>query len=273
MNAILCVAQKELKDGFRNRWIVAITLIFAILASGIAWFGAVASGVIGFTSIPNTIASLASLAVFIIPLIALLLAYNAIVGEDEEGTLMLLLTYPLSRAELLMGKLLGHTLILAISTVVGFGISALMIMLFAAGVDTLALVKAFSLFISSSIILGMVFLSIAYLISASVAEKSKAAGIALIVWFFFVLVFDLGLLGLLVFTAGKLQPDALPYLMLLNPTDLFRLINMMGFEGGTSLMSIATDLKLSYSALFAIMLLWVVVPFGGAYLILRRRIV
>ena len=271
MNAIFCVAQKELKDGFRNRWVVAITFIFALLASGIAWFGSAASGVIGFTSIANTIASLASLAVFIIPLIALLLAYNAIVGEDEEGTLMLLLTYPLSKAELLLGKLLGHGLILSISTVLGFGISAMTIILFAEGVDVAALVKSFSLFIASSILLGMVFLCIAYLISATVVEKSKAAGVALITWFFFVLVFDLGLLGLLVATAGKLQPDALPYLMLLNPTDLFRLINMMGFEGGASLMSIAADLHLGYSALFGVMLLWVVTPFMGAYLMFIRR--
>jgi len=82
MRAIYYIAQKELKDGLRNRWIIAITLIFALLSIGISWFGAAASGVIGFTSIPNTIFSLASLAVFIIPLISLLLAYDAIVGKE-----------------------------------------------------------------------------------------------------------------------------------------------------------------------------------------------
>ena len=104
MHAIWCIAQKELKDGLRNRWIVAITLVFALLSIGISWFGAAASGMVGFTSIPNTIISLASLAVFLIPLIALLLAYDAIVGEDEDGTLLLLLTYPLTKAQLLLGK-------------------------------------------------------------------------------------------------------------------------------------------------------------------------
>jgi Cu-processing system permease protein len=75
---------------------------------GLAWFGAAASGEVGFTRISTTIVSLASLAVFLIPLIALMLAYDSIVGEDEQGTLLLLMTYPLSRTGLLAGKFLGH---------------------------------------------------------------------------------------------------------------------------------------------------------------------
>ena len=94
MNQVWNIARKELSDGLRNRWLLAISLLFAVLAVGIAWLGAAASGQLGFTSIPATIASLASLATFLMPLIALLLAYDAIVGEDEGGTLMLLLTYP-----------------------------------------------------------------------------------------------------------------------------------------------------------------------------------
>ena len=95
MNQVWNIARKEFSDGLRNRWLLAITLLFAVLAVGIAWLGAAASGQLGFTSIPATIASLASLATFPqMPLIALLLAYDAIVGEEESGTLMLLLTYP-----------------------------------------------------------------------------------------------------------------------------------------------------------------------------------
>ena len=237
MNAVLAVAQKELKDGFRNRWIVAITSIFALLAIGISWFGAAASGVIGFTSIPNTIVSLASLAVFLIPLIALLLAYGAIVGEDEDGTLLLLLTYPLTKAQLLFGKLLGHSSILAVSTTIGFGAAAITISLFAENVDQISLYSSFSIFILSATLLGICFVLVAYCISASVSEKSKAAGIALICWFLFVLVFDLGLLGLLIITEGQFNESAFPYLLLLNPTDVFRLINLISFESaGTGLL-------------------------------------
>ncbi len=272
MHAIWCIAQKELKDGLRNRWIVAITMVFALLSIGISWFGAAASGMVGFTSIPNTIISLASLAVFLIPLIALLLAYDAIVGEDEDGTLLLLLTYPLTKAQLLLGKLLGHGLILGISTTLGFGSAAVIIALFANDVDLYALSVAFSRFILSATLLGIVFVAAAYFISSLVSEKSKAAGMALITWFLFVLVFDLGLLGLLVATDGQFNPELFPYLLLLNPTDVFRLINLVGFEGsGGGLLVMASEVEFGFSTLFGVLFGWLLLPLTAAYWAFSRR--
>ena len=134
MNQIWNIARKELSDGLRNRWLLAISLLFAMLAAGIAWLGAAASGQVGFTSIPATIASLSSLATFLMPLIALLLAYDAIVGEEEGGTLLLLLTYPLNRAQILLGKFIGHGLILGLATLIGFGCAALAIAVLVADV-------------------------------------------------------------------------------------------------------------------------------------------
>ena len=272
MNAILSIAHKELKDGFRNRWIVAITLIFALLSVGISWFGSAASGVVGFTSLSSTIVSLASLAVFLIPLIALLLTYNAIVGEDEDGTLMLLLTYPLNKAQLLIGKLLGHGIIMTLSTLLGFGASALTIVLFADSIDTTQVMLSFGVFVLSASLLGCVFIAFAYLISAWVTEKSKAAGLSLILWFSLVLVFDLGLLGLLISTEGQLQPDLIPYLLLLNPTDVFRLINLIGFEShGTGLLVMAKDLPFQHGTLFFVLICWLLIPLISAYWVFHQR--
>src|SRR5690606_11021906 len=86
MSNVLIVAHKEFRDGLRNRWVLAISIMLGLLAIGIAYFGAAASGSVGFTSLPTTIVSLSSLAVFLIPLIALLLAYDAVVGEQHQGT-------------------------------------------------------------------------------------------------------------------------------------------------------------------------------------------
>jgi len=272
MNAVLTIAHKELKDGVRNRWIVAITLVFALLSVGISWFGAAGAGVVGFTSLPNTIVSLASLAVFLIPLIALLMAYDAIVGEDEDGTLLLLLTYPLSKGQLLLGKLLGHGTIMGLSTLLGFGASAITIILFAENVDTNAVLQAFSSFVASATILGCVFLAFAYCISAWVSEKSRAAGGALLFWFLFVLIFDLALLCILVATEGQFHPDLFPFLLLLNPTDVFRLINLIGFEGdGQGILIVARDLSYGSGVLYCALLAWLLLPLGTAYLLFRRR--
>ena len=272
MNPILTMAGKEFRDGLRNRWILAITIIFAVLSVGLAYFGAAAAGKVGFTSLSSTIVSLASLAVFIIPLIAMMLAYDSLVGEDESGTLLLLMTYPLSRWQLLLGKMLGHAVIMASATLVGFGCAAVIMGSFSdTGWDEL--LSAFGLFIGSAIMLGWIFIAFAYIVSASVAEKSKAAGLALILWFLFVLVFDLALLALLVGTQGDIDGGLLPYLLLLNPADIFRLANVSYFanEQLTGLMAISRQVGFSTTTLFASLLAWLVAPTGLALWLFNRR--
>ncbi|MGD9661459.1 MAG: ABC transporter permease [Porticoccaceae bacterium] len=276
MKQVWHIARKELSDGLRNRWFLAISLVFAILALGIAWLGAAASGQVGFTSIPSTIASLTSLATFLMPLIALLLAYDTIVGEDEGGTLMLLLTYPLGRGQLLLGKFLGHGLILALSVLVGFGCAAVAIAVLVADVELGLLIWAFGRFMISSTLLGWVFLALAFIISCTTREKSTAAGLALGLWFLFVLVFDLSLLALLVLSEGRLSPELLPWLLLLNPTDVYRLINLSGFDAGASAVGILTlgdDLPLSGWLLWLCLLCWVGFSLLLAHWLFRRRLI
>jgi len=261
MNPIWNMARKEFSDGMRNRWILAISLLFAVLAVGITWFGAAASGQVGFTSIPATIASLASLATFLMPLIALMLAYDAVVGEEEGGTLMLLLTYPLSRGQLLTGKFVGHGCILGLATLIGFGSAAIAIALWVPDVSLATLIYYFGRFIVSSVLLGLVFLAFAYVLSSHATEKSTAGGLALGVWFLFVLVFDLALLTILVVTEGRISPELLPWLLLLNPTDIYRLINLGGFEAGgqgMGVMALAADLPVGAAMLWACLTGWVV---------------
>lgn len=275
MNQVWNVARKELSDGLRNRWLLAISLLFALLAVGIAWLGAAASGQLGFTSIPATIASLASLATFLMPLIALLLAYDAIVGEDEGGTLMLLLTYPIGRGQILLGKFLGHGLILALAVMIGFGCAAIAIGILVPDIELGLLVWAFGRFMLSSILLGWVFLAFAYVLSSLVNEKSSAAGLALGVWFVFVLVFDLVLLALLVFSDGKFNPELLPWLLLLNPTDIYRLINLAGFDGASAIgvLSLGDDLPVQGTLLWLCLLAWAALSLLLAYGLFKRRTV
>ena len=85
-----------------------------------------------------------------------------------------------------------------------------------------------------SLLLGCVFLALAYALSSRASEKSSAAGQALGLWFFFVLLFDLALLAILVLSQGHLSPRLLPWLLLLNPTDLYRLINLSGFDAAAA---------------------------------------
>lgn len=273
MPVVWTIARKELADGLRNRWLLAISLLFALLSVGIAWFGAAAAGQVGFTSVPATVASLTSLATFLMPLIALLPAYDAIVGEEEGGTLLLLLTYPLGRGQLLLGKFLGHGLILALATLIGFGSAALAILVLVPEVEAATLLGAFGRFMGSSLLLGCVFLALAYALSSRAGEKSSAAGQALGLWFFFVLLFDLALLAILVLSQGHLSPRLLPWLLLLNPTDVYRLINLSGFDAAAAggVVPLASDLPVSASALWLALALWAGAALALAHGLFRRR--
>lgn len=270
MKQLLTVANKEFHDGLRNRWLVSITLIFALLSIGLTYFGAAASGEVGIASLSTTVASLASLAVFLIPLIALLLSYDSFVGEQESGTLLLLLTYPLSKGQLLIGKFIGQGSIIALATLLGFGASA--VLLYVQLGDT-EIINAFSLFILSAILLGLSFTAISYLISLCVSEKSKAAGFALITWFLFALAFDLALLALLVGVEEGISQNGLTQLMMLNPADIFRLINLAGLDSSdvNGALAVAINASLSQGQLILALTAWVVLPLTLAIIIFRRK--
>ncbi len=118
LQAISIIAGKEFKDGLRNRWVLATTLLLAGLAISISFLGTAPVGERGVSALAVNVVSLSSLTIYLIPLIALLLSYDAIVGEVERGTMLLLLTYPVSRRNILIGKFCGHLAILAFATIV-----------------------------------------------------------------------------------------------------------------------------------------------------------
>ena len=93
-----------MRDGMRNRWVVATTALMAALALTLAFLGAAPTGTVKAGGLAVTIVSLSSLTIFLVPLIALLLSYDAIVGEVDRGTMALLLAYPVARWQVVLGK-------------------------------------------------------------------------------------------------------------------------------------------------------------------------
>ncbi len=260
---ILAVAGKEFRDRMRNRWVLAVALVFAVIALLIAYFGGAQQGQVGFRSIEFTIASLVSLVIYLIPLIAMLLGFDAVVGERERGSLDLLLALPLTRLELLLGKYLGLAAALTASTLAGFGLVALVL----ARHLTWAGLYHFGGFILSSVLLGLAFLSLAVLLSVLARDRTRASGMAIALWFGFVLVFDLLLLGLLVLTGGRYGGEAFPYLLLLNPADVFRILNVFSLDDIRAMYGLASIVPPALANpwwMGSAMLAWIVAPLALA---------
>ena len=260
---IATVAAKEFWDRIRNRWVLAVALVFTAFALSIAYFGAAQQGSVGFRSIEVTIASLVSLVIYLVPLIALVLGFDAIVGERERGSLDLLLSMPITRLELLLGKYLGLAAALTFSTIAGFGLVG---MVLAAQLDLAALFHYFG-FMLSSVLLGCAFLSLAVMVSVFAADRTRASGLAIALWFFFVLIFDLLLLGALVVTGGQTGGEFFPYLLLANPADVFRILNIFALEDVRTLYGLATVFPPALARpglLGAVMFAWIALPLAIA---------
>lgn len=260
---IAVIAGKEFWDRIRNRWVLAVAVIFTIFALVIAYFGAAQQGSVGFRGMDVTIASLVSLVIYLVPLIALILGYDAIVGERERGSLELLLSMPITRFELLMGKFAGLAAALTISTVAGFGLAGILL---SYQLGTAALYHYLG-FMLSAILLGMAFLSIAVMVSVMASDRMRASGMAIGLWFFYVLVYDLLLLGILVLSQKRFSLGFFPVLLYLNPADIFRIINVFGFEEVRKLYGLATILPATLASpwlLGSAMIMWIIAPLGVA---------
>ncbi len=125
----------------------------------------------------------------VLSLVALIFAYDGIVGERERGTLRLVLAYPVRRGQLLLAKY--------ISAMVCLFIPLLLCLFFA----ILLLIMAPSLSLSADEFLrlgGVVLASVAYLsvfyligllISAAVRRTNTALILSIFVWGFLVLIY------------------------------------------------------------------------------------
>jgi Cu-processing system permease protein len=90
-----------------------------------------------------------------------------------------------------------------------------------------------------------------------------------------VVLFDLALLALLVVSGGNpLERAVYPYLLLLNPVDVFRLVNLttLGDGAGNDLLTgMTAHHTYSPTLLYALLLVWALAPFAWAMLAFRRK--
>ena len=119
----------------------------------------------------------------------------------------------------------------------------------------------------SSVLLGLAFLSMAVLMSVIARDRTRASGLAIAMWFFFVLVFDLVLLGVLVSTGGQFGGEALAWLLLLNPADVFRILNVFSLDDVRTLYGLASIVPSSLGSpaiMGGVMVAWIVLPLALA---------
>ena len=209
----------EFLERSRDRWILVLTLLFVLLSAGITLYGK--AGDLSQGEIVGP--SLVTLSSLLIPLVGLLLGFDAVVGERERRTLNLLLSMPLHRWELIVAKFFGRLIPLALAILAGI-FTAVFLLKDGYGSTLLKLILP-------SLLLGSSFLALGILISSVVLRQATASSLLIAIWFLLVFFYDLGILGALVVTDGSLSDSLCTGLVVANPAGLYRIVMIQSFGG------------------------------------------
>lgn len=269
---LLVLAQREACDALRNRWFVAYAAAFVVLTAALALLVRSSASYGGVSGFGRTAASLVNLVVFLAPLMGLTLGAQALTGERERGTLGYLLTQPISTAEFFASKFIGLGLALTSVVMVGFGLSALLMVMTGSRQGAAAFVTLTLL----TVLLAWASLSIGYLISSCNRRTASALGIAMVMWIVLVFLGDLGLMGTAI--AIRIPPGSLLTLTLLNPLESYRIAALGLLSGSFELLGpagLVAQLRLGGwidPILVGILIIWSLAPLTFAYRALARGV-
>jgi len=137
-----------------------------------------------------------------ISVFALLLAYDAISGEKEDGTLALMLSNSVSRHQVLFGKFLGGMITLTIPIAVGFLITALILSLSpVVQLQDGDWGRIALMFVVSIAMVGVLF-NLGLFLSSVTKQASNTLMLLLFLWVLFVLIIPNGS----VYLAAQIRP-------------------------------------------------------------------
>ncbi|NIP29787.1 MAG: ABC transporter permease subunit [Candidatus Dadabacteria bacterium] len=218
---IYLISKKEVKDSFQNRWFVIFTAAFSVLAFLLAYVGTRDLGFYEISGFGRTTASLINLVLMLIPLMGLMLGSITISAEREKGTLHYLLSHPISKKEIFIGKYSGLLFSLIFTITIGFALGGIAI-LFKSGTSD---ITKYILDLLITLILASCVLSIGILISVCTRRISKSIGIAIFVWFFLIILSDLGIIGSVILFNLGIEPTF--FISLLNPTEIYKILSVL----------------------------------------------
>lgn len=170
----LAVVRKDFNDAIRSRLLWALSGLFVVFTAGFAYVYTLLAGEIrapeSLTALNFMLFLVPAVGIFV-PVTALAVGYRSLAGEAETGKLKLTLSLPHSRREVVAGKFVGRTGVVAVPILVGFAIAAALVVVLYSGFSP----ANYLLFTLLTVVFGMSFVGIAVGISASTQSSTKAA--------------------------------------------------------------------------------------------------
>ena len=250
------IAKYIILDIVRSKVLIAYTLLLAAICLSIFMADAdVTKGLVSITTVM----------MIIIPLVSIVYATTYYFNAYEFTEL--LVSQPISRNQILMGKFIGIS-----STILGS---------FIVGVCIPVAVFAFSetglMMMAAGSLLTLSFISLAFLASTLTRDKAKGIGLALMIWFYCSIIFD-GLVLVFLFTFSDYPLEKVMIMITaLNPIDLARILillqldisALMGYTGALYQQFFGSGYGMFFSLFM--LLIWIIVPVVFALKIFRKK--
>lgn len=234
-----------LLDLLRNRIIIAYTIFLAVISLS----------VFNLEDNPSKgILSLLNLVLIIVPLVSII--FSTIYVYNAAEFIELLVSQPLRRVNIWLSIFAGLASSVCMAFLVGCGIPVLIYAPGSTGIMMAAM----------GLMLSLVFVAIALLASVLTRDKAKGIGVAILLWFYFTLIFDGIVLFLLFQFIDYPMEKPMVVFSCLNPVDLARILILLKLDisalmGATS--AVFRDFfgnQWGMAATILIMLAWAITP-------------
>lgn len=253
---MLKIAKYIILDIVRSKVLLAYTLL--LLAISLTIFMSDADVTKGLVSITTVI-------LIIVPLVSIVYATTYYFNAAEFTEM--LVSQPISRRNILLGKFIGISSSILLAFIIGVCLPVCIFAFSATGITLMV----------SGCLLTLSFVSLAFLTSTITRDKAKGIGLALMLWFYFSIIFD-GLVLLFLYTFADYPLEkAMIALTALNPIDLARILillqldisALMGYTGALYQQFFGSGAGIVFSLLMQ--LVWIIVPLFFALKIFKKK--
>ncbi len=243
-------------DVLRSKMVVAYAALMLFLCGAIYYFS---------DDSAQAVVSRLHLVLFVVPLISIV--FGTIHYYNSREFIELLLAQPIRRNAIFLGQYAGLSLSLA--GALGLGLGLPVVLLDPSLPSFLLLLVA--------VLETFIFTGLAFLASVRSRDKARGIGLALMLWFYFSILYDgLILLVLFYFSDYPLEKPVLA-LTALNPVDLSRILvllkldtsALMGYTGALYQKFFGSMLGVAWS--FGLLILWWMLPLGFALRAFKRK--
>jgi Cu-processing system permease protein len=213
----------------------------------------------------RSISSIMSVVLIAVPLISIV--FSTIFIYNNADFIELLVAQPIKRSHILLADYLGMSVSLTLAFLTGV---ALPVAIYAPTPTGIYLTMV-------GVGLTLIFTSLAFLGAVSARDKARGIGFSLLLWFFFSVIYDGLVIGLMFLLSDYPLEKPVLFITMFNPIDLARISVMMkmdisalmGYTGALYKNIFGTAMGMAVT--LVLMMLWIAVPLISAVRIFQKK--